>query len=161
MVDADFLELRGDLREEEAARGRKKAISEKGRVVLVAGHEERRSRSRPRRPVAAPRRKPREEELEEAWIADEEREAELRDRERDLARRERIFVESLRKERRQREAIRSPPRTSPSARRRRSPSGKGGEGDGGRVQVALDRRRTELTPPREEPQSEEEQGREP
>ena len=101
-MDADLLELRGDLREEEAARGRKKAVGEKERVVLVAGHEERRSRSRPRRPVAAPRRKPREEELEEAWrIADAEREAELRDRERDFARRERILVESLRKEKRQ------------------------------------------------------------
>ena len=122
-MDVDFLEPRGDLREEEAARGRKKAIGEKEHVVLVAGHQERRSRSRPRRPDAGPRRKLREEELEEAWrIADAERVAELRDRERDLARRERILVENLRKERRQREGIRSPPRTSPSARRRRSPS---------------------------------------
>ena len=127
LVDVDLMELRGDLRKEEAARSRKKPVGEKERIVLVAGHEERRSRSRLRGPVEAPRRKPREEELEEEWrIADAEREAELRDRERDLARRGRILVESLRKERRQREAVRSFPRASPSARRRRSPSGRGG-----------------------------------
>ena len=114
-------------------------------MLVVAGHEERRSRSRLRGPVEAPRRKPREDELEEAWrIADAEREAELKDRERDLARRERMLVESLRKGKQQREAARSPPRASPSARRRRSPSGKrgakGAEGEPRRRWTRRDKR---------------------
>ena len=99
--------------------GRKRP-AEKERVVFVPAErqEERRSRSRGRKPFDAFSRRPRADELDEAWrIADAEKEAELRSRERDLARREKELMERERV--RRREVVRTPPRASPSARGKR------------------------------------------
>ena len=123
LVDDDLQELRGNLLEEETAVQRRRGTAEtasayRERVLLVAGGrgEARRSRSRPR--AEAKRARAREDELDEAWrIADLQREQELRDRERDLARRERRLEESLRGGERGREGARDLQRASPSARR--------------------------------------------
>ena len=76
--------------------------------VPAERQEARRSRSRGRKPFDAFSRRPRADELDEAWrIADAEKEAELRSRERDLARREKELMERERVRRRQ--VVRSPP----------------------------------------------------